>query len=282
MKKIKRLISLLLCLLIVISNLAYADTTESVTFSDIAGNKYETILNKWVEKGFIKGYPDGTIKPYDKIVRSEIAALINRVFNYKEIDKIKYYDVFVNDWYYDDVCIAHKAGYMIGDDLNNFNPRNNITRQELSAIAVRLGKMDKFVDEEVLKNFEDYSLIPEWSKEVISSAVKAGLFKDFINEKFNPTEQVSRLEVIVVLDRLMKFIEDGGLVDILSDMEGLNVDIEGFDKVTNTTFKDSARQYTRYNLPKTITFNLPDGQKIKREIVGRKKQLILKNPEHKL
>ena len=64
-RRIKSLLSIVLCVMLVISNIAYADTakTEVAKYTDIAGNKYEAQIREWIATGFIKGYPDGNFKP---------------------------------------------------------------------------------------------------------------------------------------------------------------------------------------------------------------------------
>jgi hypothetical protein len=53
----------------------YAGT---LLFPDIAGHWAEQTIIRLVEKGVIKGYPDGTIRPDDIITRGEFAALLAR------------------------------------------------------------------------------------------------------------------------------------------------------------------------------------------------------------
>ncbi|MEB9897309.1 S-layer homology domain-containing protein, partial [Bacillus cereus] len=52
-------------------------------FSDIAGHWAEKYIVSAANKGWIKGYPDGTFKPNQHITRAEAMAFINRMLNRK-------------------------------------------------------------------------------------------------------------------------------------------------------------------------------------------------------
>jgi len=47
--------------------------------NDIRGHWAEEDLNKWMEKGILVGYQDGTIRPDNNITRAEFVTLINKV-----------------------------------------------------------------------------------------------------------------------------------------------------------------------------------------------------------
>jgi hypothetical protein len=50
-------------------------------FSDIADNWAVGYINGASEKGWLRGYPDGTFKPLDNLTRAEIVTSMNRVLN---------------------------------------------------------------------------------------------------------------------------------------------------------------------------------------------------------
>jgi len=62
-------LSLLLCAS------AYAAT---LLFPDAMGHWAEQAIIRLTEKGVIKGYPDGTVRPDEVITRGEFAALLTR------------------------------------------------------------------------------------------------------------------------------------------------------------------------------------------------------------
>ena len=62
----------------------------------------------------INGYQDKTFKPDNSITRAEFIKIVNKVFGYNTKETENFSDVNQNDWFYNDVCIAVKAGYVHG------------------------------------------------------------------------------------------------------------------------------------------------------------------------
>ncbi|WP_289356878.1 MucBP domain-containing protein [Paenibacillus sp. S-12] len=81
-------------------------------FSDISGHWAEKYIVSAANKGWIKGYKNGTFKPNQYITRAEAMAFINSVLNRKvhndEIhkDAKKWPDITPTNWYYSDVMEA--------------------------------------------------------------------------------------------------------------------------------------------------------------------------------
>jgi hypothetical protein len=210
-RRIKSLLSIVLCVMLVISNIAYADTakTEIAKYTDIAGNKYETQIREWIANGFIKGYPDGNFKPGNQITRSEFMALVNRSYGFTDTVDIKYSDVNKSNWYYSDASIATKAGFIQGAN-GKLMPLDNISRQEMAVILSRLTKNEKTAaDDAVINNFTDKNEIPAWSKAATSVAMKNKFFDGFVDKVFMPTVKITRLEAVVALDRAFKSMYKG-------------------------------------------------------------------------
>lgn len=210
-KKVKSLLSIVLCITLVLSNIAFADTTsaQQAKYADIVGNTYETQIREWISNGFIKGYPDGNFKPQNQITRSEFMALVNRAYAFTGTMDIKYSDVNKTDWYYKDAAIATKAGFMQGSN-GKLSPQDNISRQEMAVILSRLTKNEKAIaDDAIINNFADKSDIPAWSKAAISISMKNKLFDGFVDKAFKPLEKVTRLEAVVALDRAFRSMYKG-------------------------------------------------------------------------
>ena len=47
--------------------------------TDIQGHWAQNTINKWVDKGDISGYPDGTFRPNNTITRAEVTTIVNRM-----------------------------------------------------------------------------------------------------------------------------------------------------------------------------------------------------------
>ncbi len=62
------------------------------------------------ERGWVKGDPEGTFRPYDYITRAEAAAVVNRCMGRTlattNVSGIHYNDVPTSYWAYNDILIA--------------------------------------------------------------------------------------------------------------------------------------------------------------------------------
>lgn len=193
------------------SNIAYADVakTELAKYADIVGNKYETQLREWISNQFIAGYPDGNFKPQNPITRSEFMALVNRSYGFTATMDINYSDIKSTDWFYKDAAKATKAGFIQGA-YGKLMPLNKISRQEVAVILAKLTKNDKVVpDTAIISSLADGKDVPAWSQAAISVAMKNKLFEGFIDKSFKPTENITRLEAVIALDRAFKSMYKG-------------------------------------------------------------------------
>ncbi|MGZ9586838.1 S-layer homology domain-containing protein, partial [Paenibacillus marinisediminis] len=88
------------------------DERPNTMFSDISGHWAEKYIASAANKGWIKGYPDGTFKPDQYITRAEAMTFINSVLNRKVTtdglheDTIQWPDNLPGQWYYLDVLEA--------------------------------------------------------------------------------------------------------------------------------------------------------------------------------
>lgn len=211
LRKTKRIASLLVLSAMVVTTaipveFLYAQSSKA---SDIETHWAKKEISSWVERGLIKGYPDGTFKPNNGITRAEFAALVNRSFRFEDKADISFSDTKENDWFYSEIAKAKKAGYLDGYKDGTLKPNAAITRQEVATVIARLKSLQE--NTSVTEKFVDKSSIPSWSKGFIGAVVKANYMKGYPNGKFEPAKNISRAESVVALNNLMgvKIIEIG-------------------------------------------------------------------------
>ena len=78
MKSLKRLITMILAVAVMLSSMGIVALAET-SFSDIADTKVAQAVDKLVGFGIITGYEDGTFKPDNQITRAEFAAIVTRM-----------------------------------------------------------------------------------------------------------------------------------------------------------------------------------------------------------
>lgn len=196
-QKFKRIISLVLCFVLVLPISALGEQSMDDYSEHWAGNQ----IKSFIDKGFITVDKDGNFKPNDPVTRGDLAAIANKAFYLTEKDEINFRDVKSNESYYNDVLIAKKAGYFVGLPDGTVMPKGYMSRQEYALIIARLLKLDttKYIDE--ANNFKDSAYIPDWSKGAIGAVEKAGYMQGEPGNVFNPKGYITRGQAVAVLER---------------------------------------------------------------------------------
>lgn len=115
------------------------DSAAADKFSDVDGHWAKGYIGALYNREIVNGVSDIEFAPDANITRQEIATILARAFKLTE----KSADVFADndsiaEWASDFVYMTKAAGYMQGDENNNFNPIANATRAEVATIIYRL------------------------------------------------------------------------------------------------------------------------------------------------
>ncbi|MGB9553860.1 MAG: S-layer homology domain-containing protein, partial [bacterium] len=107
-------------------------------FADLQGHWAEKYIVPLVEKGLIKGYPDGTFAPDQPIKRCEVAAIMARALTLPPlIGKPSFSDIDTTHWAFGLVEAIASKGLIKGYPEGTFRPENPTTRAEACAIIAR-------------------------------------------------------------------------------------------------------------------------------------------------
>ncbi|MFR4162918.1 MAG: S-layer homology domain-containing protein [Paraclostridium sordellii] len=209
----------------------------STTLSVYADNKVKDIdghwankqISKFIENSYANGYEDNTFKPDNQITRAEFVKLVNKYFGFNDKGVSKFKDINQKDWYYNDVCIAIKAGYINGYEDKTFRPDNPITREEASKIIVSIKKQqDNTYDK--LDTFPDKNLVSNWAKPYIEGAIENGYLKGDTLKNLRPTSRITRAESVTLLSRIENNVEIKPVVIEKKDKDVKQVVIDKKDK----------------------------------------------------
>ncbi len=176
--------------------------TSKNRINDINGHWAKDDIEKFIKLGYAKGYEDNTFRPENQITRAEFITLVNKVFNLTEKANPKFEDIRSKDWYYEDLRIAVKYGYINGYEDNTFRPNNPITRQEAMKIITTL-KNNKDVNLDKIYQYSDFKDIDCWAKEYVEGAIEAGYIRGDENKLIKPKGNITRAESITMLNRLI-------------------------------------------------------------------------------
>ena len=170
--------------------------SAAATPKDIQGHWAQKQLQSWLDKGYLGGYPDGTVKPNKAITRGEYVALINRLFGFTEAATLNFTDVKKSNWVYSEVAKAVKAGYIGGYENNTFRANNPLTRQEAAVIAAKLLKLS--TSSTPLK-FKDNAQIAAWAKVAVASAAEKKIINGYPDGTFGPKKSLTRAEAVGII-----------------------------------------------------------------------------------
>lgn len=201
---IKRRLSLILSVVMIT-----ALSLPSFAFgSDYTDHWAGDTIQKWFDEGRILGYEDGSFKPENSVTRAEFMTMVNSAYDFKELAEINYDDVDAEEWYYVEVQKAVKAGYIVGDDEDTVRPSDEITRQEVAVVITRLNDLE---ENDNVEQFEDADKIADWAVGFVGAVAEANYMIGDDNNNFNPSDDITRAEALVTLDRS---IEDEDIASI--------------------------------------------------------------------
>ncbi|MBP1924249.1 hypothetical protein J2Z76_000102 [Sedimentibacter acidaminivorans] len=202
----KKTISILLLLIMIIT--AMMPLNVYGLNKDYIGHWAESTIQSWLDNSYITGYLDGSFKPDEPVTRAEFVKMANNFLGFSEKAAISFTDVSPNDWYYEEVQKAYKAGYIHGASELLFNPNSNLTREQAAVIVSKILGLE--LNPENVQRFSDSELISDWAKEYVNAVAVAQIMLGYSQDNtFMPQKPITRAEAIVLLDRLNQFeIED--------------------------------------------------------------------------
>lgn len=172
---------------------------SAATPSDIKGHWAEERLQDWLDKGYIKGYPNGTVQPDRTVTRAEFVAMINRVLGYTEMATVNFKDMSSAKWAAEDIAKAVKAGYIQGYGNQTFRPNAKISREETAMILARIMELSP---KSTPLNFKDAKQVAPWAKGSVAAVVDQKLMGGYSNGTFGPKRPLKRAESVAVIHRI--------------------------------------------------------------------------------
>ncbi|MEK3903479.1 S-layer homology domain-containing protein [Paenibacillus sp. FSL R7-0179] len=208
--------------------------------ADYEGHWAQKPISLWLEKGWLKGFADGSVRPDQAITRAEFIKLINGFAGLTAESKVKadFSDLPKTDWAYEEISKALDAGIIKGYG-GTIRPGDPVMRQEAAIMVSRLLHYETG-STEVLSMFSDKDQIAGWSQADVAAMINAGGMRGYPDGRFAPKQAMTRAEAIALLDYYN--VTSGGLQSVtISRSEGLgsfepgaikyynNVTVSGYD-----------------------------------------------------
>ncbi len=170
-----------------------------------------TNLNSADHFAYIKGYPDGTVRPENNITREEITTIFYRILKdeyrnsiYKDTNSFP--DVEKSRWSNVEISTIQNAKIINGYEDGLFRPEQYITRAEFSKIA----SLIEGVTEETEYAFSDIK--GHWAEKYIKSAISKGWIAGYEDGTFKPDQFITRAEAMTIVNRMLnRFFKGDGL-----------------------------------------------------------------------
>lgn len=153
---------------------------------------------------YIAGFPDGTVRPLANITRAEVAMIFYRLLREEtraiyKTDVSPFTDVAADAWYTTAIATLANADILAGRGNGIFDPEAQITRAEFATICARFDDLE--LNEDI--SFPDVDK-DHWAYAYIMSAAAKGWVKGFEDGTFGPEKQITRAEVMTLVNRVLK------------------------------------------------------------------------------
>lgn len=202
--KMKKSISVLLVVCMMLSLFAGSAYAAHRYFEDAKGHWAEDAINILAEKGVLAGYPDGLSQPDEIITRAEFATLVARTLELPEPDEkevaIRFTDL-AGHWSEKNVEALIIAGIIQKDDFESkFLPDQPITRMEMIRMLVRAigkGEHDSTCPCDI--GFLDESQLTEGQKAYICTGKHYHIISGYPDGTVRPDSDATRGEAFEML-----------------------------------------------------------------------------------
>lgn len=174
-------------------NNPFPDVSEDDSFYEAVAFAHTSKLFNGTDKGF---------EPHLPMTRAMYVTVLGR------LDKADvsgfavpaFPDVKKDMWYTEYVGWANSNKIVLGDNLGNFMPETNITREQMMIVIYNYAKyLNKNTENTVSLNYTDKDDIHSWAKDAVIYCTANGLVSADSDGRIRPTEQATRADVALLM-----------------------------------------------------------------------------------
>lgn len=209
----KKIISVVICILMLISTAIIPATAETVEFDDVADNSWYKDAVYWcVERGYFSGTGIGKFSPEMTFSRAQIVRVLARVADAdvsEYANEQRFSDVPVGEWYTAAVNWANDCGIVAGMSDGTFHPSDALTREQACVIFRAYLKYAKLTLPEVakMKDYDDADNISSWAERAVQMAVKCGLMSGNDKNQLLPKDKCLRSMAVVMMKNFITSLD---------------------------------------------------------------------------
>ncbi|MBD3922729.1 S-layer homology domain-containing protein [Paenibacillus sp. PR3] len=178
-----------------------------VNFSDVPAKYWAAKAIEYAAQlGIVEGKSNGKFKGSDHVTRAEFVAMIVRALGIDTTGENGSFSDTDGHWADAAIRALHRAGIVQGTGKGAFNPDQEITRAEMSAILARVLNMSAANG---ASKFSDIS--GHWAAGNINQLSQAGIVNGVSAGKFAPNDTATRNESVTIIMRMLNIVLDLGL-----------------------------------------------------------------------
>ncbi|MBO7743686.1 DUF4082 domain-containing protein [Paenibacillus sp. MWE-103] len=147
---------------------------DSLVFGDIKGRPEESMLADWINRGFLVGHPDATIRPDEIMTASEFAALANRALQLGDGEALRLSDF----------------GYPAGKPL---------TIEDGAVLVARIANLDTGVAVNKLDNYKDAKQVKPDNRKYVNAALAGGYLKPVSGDRLGANQKLTTAKAVSLL-----------------------------------------------------------------------------------
>lgn len=167
---------------------------------DYASHWAEKTIDTWSTSGIIQGEGEGIFNPDGHVTRGQLAAFVDRIFEYNIAESTRVYtDIEVGSWYEENALSVASNGIMYLPG-NTFLPQQKVTREEVAYAMAKAYKLRPIVGEEI--SFTDQEAISKWATDGIQALAQKGYLKGYPDGSFQPKAPITRAEFMTLIDQM--------------------------------------------------------------------------------
>ncbi len=275
----KKILSGILSAVLIASTVSVAAAGFSDVENDPTVKWAVPYINEMAQKGYIKGYEDGTFKPNNTISKTEALILLSRMIGVDNSSFQDSVDLALSEYestlskystnYAKEVSFLLYAGILDADELDSYisNANKNVAlkRYEAAILLTKLLGAEAEVETNafVSSSYADTAEIPDSARAYVEYVKAQGIMQGMGNNEsgapvFSPNTAVTRSQMAKMLCTLIDVIdlssEVGTVVSADSFNETITVTVNGndiaYDIAAATQFKINGSDATLTNLKK--------------------------------
>ena len=219
----KKALSIVIAMAMTLSLLTLGAAAKG-TYSDTQGTWAEAAIERWSGYGMIQGN-NGKFDPNGDLTRGQMATMLTRLLKLAAAESAGFSDITDETWCADAVNRCAAAGIMLGNN-GKAMPNAPITRQEAMVMLARALGVAPITDTKALTKFADADKVGTFAQGYLAALVEAGIVKGTAEGKLDPLSNITRAEMVTIVDRLIAHYadtdgmtvdaKDGGLVLVVA------------------------------------------------------------------